>query len=58
MVKSAERILLEKEIQRWHDESYNIAMKMVEEEFGGNLEAALFNHSFIERMQTRGYIYT
>jgi hypothetical protein len=52
MRKSNERIQLELKIQQKHDEAHNIAMHMVNEEFNGNLNAALSDASFVKKMQT------
>lgn len=49
--KSKERIELEKEIKDLHKISLDIAMEMVQDEFEGNLEAALSDDSFVHKMQ-------
>jgi hypothetical protein len=53
MEKSEERIKIEDEIENAHNNALGIAMQMVQDEFGGELEAALADQSFIERMQNK-----
>lgn len=51
MRKSKERRELERNIREAHEESFNKAMQMVEEEFGGNVEDAIEDKDFVQRMQ-------
>ena len=53
MKKSNERITLENKIKNAHNTAIAEALNMVEREFGGNIESALADKSFVSRMQNR-----
>jgi hypothetical protein len=53
MRKSEEREKLESQIESAHTKAIEIAMQMVQEEFGGRVDDALIDQSFIIRMQNK-----
>lgn len=53
MEKSPIRIKLEQEIENVHKASLDVAMKMIREEFGGDMEKALSCQEFITRMHAK-----
>lgn len=53
MPKSLERVQLETTITRAHSDSLSLAMRMVQDEFQGDLEKALSDELFVSSMQNK-----
>lgn len=45
------RLIIEKKIKKYHDESYNIGIQLINDEYNGDMERALLDTVFVERMQ-------